>query len=150
MKTTPIHNSVKQWADRATLGVKSIIGWNRTREKNNREMIERTENRDRKQFKNEQYKKQRKKNKSRDSTVFSTIKQQSLSGFISLHIDLYWTVRRLLYLFQKQELNAVCRAVINLLVNERESVLLPQVCDHSTIDAIYYSIYWLIRVWYSS
>ena len=27
-----------------------------------------------------------------------------------------------------------------LLVNEQESVLLPQVCDHSTIDAIYLDI----------
>ena len=26
MKTKPIHNNVKQWADRAVLGVKSIIG----------------------------------------------------------------------------------------------------------------------------
>ena len=26
MKTKPIHNSVKQWADKALLGVKSIIG----------------------------------------------------------------------------------------------------------------------------
>ena len=30
MKTKPIHNSVKQWADRAVLGGKSIIGWIRT------------------------------------------------------------------------------------------------------------------------
>ena len=29
------------------------------------------------------------------------------------------------------------RSDINLLVIERESVLLPRVCDHSTIDAIY-------------
>ena len=89
MKTKPIHNSVKQWADRAVIGVKSLIGWFRTGEKKNREIIERTENRQRIQFKNEQYKKPRKKNKSRDSTVYSTMKQQSLSGFISLHNDLY-------------------------------------------------------------
>ena len=25
MKTRPIHNSVKQWADRAVIGVKSVI-----------------------------------------------------------------------------------------------------------------------------
>ena len=30
MKTKLIHISVKQWADRAVLGVKSIIGWIRT------------------------------------------------------------------------------------------------------------------------
>ena len=38
-KTRPIHNSVKQWADRAVIGVKSIIGWFRTGEKKNREII---------------------------------------------------------------------------------------------------------------
>ena len=60
MKTQPIHNSVKQWAERAKLGVKSILGWIRTEGKNNREIIERTENRERRQFKNEQYKKAKK------------------------------------------------------------------------------------------
>ena len=89
MKTKPIHNSVKQWVDREKLGVKSLIGWFRTGAKKNREIIERTENRQRRQFKNRQYKKPRKKNKSRDSTVYSTMKQQSLSGFIFLHNDLY-------------------------------------------------------------
>ena len=89
MKTKSIHNSVKQWADTAKLGVKSLIGWIRTGGKNNREIIERTENRQRTQFKNEQYKKPRKKKKSRDSTVYSTMKQQSLSGFMSLYNDLY-------------------------------------------------------------
>ena len=89
MKTKSIHNSVKQWADTAKLGVKSLIGWIRTGGKNNREIIDRTENRQRTQFKNEQYKKPRKKKKGRDSTVYSTMKQQSLSGFISLHNDLY-------------------------------------------------------------
>ena len=89
MKTKPIHNSVKQWADKALLGVKSIIGWIRTGGKNNREIIERAEDRQREQFKNEQYKKPKKKKKGRDSTVYSTMKQQSLSSFISLHNDLY-------------------------------------------------------------
>ena len=89
MKTKSIHNSVKQWADTAKLGVKSIIGWIRTGGQNNRDIIERNENRERRQFQNEQYKKPRKKSKSRDSTVYSTMKQQSLSGFISLHNDLY-------------------------------------------------------------
>ena len=55
----------------------------------NRDIIERNEKRERRQFKNEQYKKPRKKSKGRDSTVYSTMKQQSLSGFISLHNDLY-------------------------------------------------------------
>ena len=70
MKTRPIHNSVKQWADRVVIGVKSLIGWFRTGKKMNREIIQRTENRQRIQFKNEQYKKPRKKTKSRDSTVY--------------------------------------------------------------------------------
>ena len=89
MKTKSIHNSVKQWADTAKLGVKSLIGWIRTGGKNKKEIIERTENRQRKQFKNEQYKKPRKKSTGRDSTIYSTMKEQSLSGFISLHNDLY-------------------------------------------------------------
>ena len=33
MKKKLIHNSVKQWADRAVLGVKSLIGWFRTGER---------------------------------------------------------------------------------------------------------------------
>ena len=82
MKTKPIYNSVKQWVDRAKLGVKSIIGWIRKGGKNNREIIERTENRERRQFEKEQYKNPRKKNKGRGSTVYSTMKPQSLSGFV--------------------------------------------------------------------
>ena len=89
MKTRPIHNSVKQWADRAVIGVKSVIGWFRTGGKKNREIIERTENGQRAQFKNEQHKKPRKKIKSRDSTVYSTMRQTSLCGFIPLQINLY-------------------------------------------------------------
>ena len=89
IKTKSIHNSVKEWADTAKLGVRSIIGWIRTGGKNNREIIERIENREGRQFKDEQYKKPRKKSKGRDSTVYSTMKQQSLSGFISLHNNLY-------------------------------------------------------------
>ena len=50
---------------------------------------ERKEKRQRIQFKNEQYKKPRKKTKSRNSTVYSTMRQQSLCGFISLNNDLY-------------------------------------------------------------
>ena len=30
IKTRPIHNSVKKWADRAISGVKSVVGWFRT------------------------------------------------------------------------------------------------------------------------
>ena len=67
MKTKPIHKRVKQQADRAVIGVKSVIGWLRTGGKKNREIIERTENRQRIQFKNQQYKKPRKKTKSRHS-----------------------------------------------------------------------------------
>ena len=90
MKTKPIHNSVKQWADnRAVIGVKSVIGWFRTGGKKIREIIERAEKRQRDHFKNKQYKKPRKKTKSRDSTVYSTMRQQSLCGFISLNNDLF-------------------------------------------------------------
>ena len=70
METRPIYNSVKKQADRAISGAKSVVEWFRTGGKKNREIIERTENRQRIQFKNEQYKKSRKKNKSRGSTVY--------------------------------------------------------------------------------
>ena len=85
MKTKPIHNSVKQWADRAKLGVKSILGWIRTGGKKNREIIERTERR------HTAHKKQKNKKKTikGDSTVYSTSGQTSLCGFISLKNDLY-------------------------------------------------------------
>ena len=89
MKTRPIRNSVKKWVDRAISGAKLVVGWFRTGVKKNREIIETTENRHREQFKNEQYKKPRKKPKSRDSTVYSTMRQTSLCGFISLKNDLY-------------------------------------------------------------
>ena len=74
MKTRPIHNSVKKWADRAISAIKSVVGWFRTGGKKNREMIERTENRKRAQFKNEQYKKPQKKTKSRESIIYSTMR----------------------------------------------------------------------------
>ena len=89
MKTRPIHNSVKKWADRAISCAKSVVGWIRTGGKKNKEIIERTENRQREQFKTEQYKKSRKKTKSRDSTVYSTMRQTSLCGFTFLKNDLY-------------------------------------------------------------
>ena len=69
MHTKSIHNSVKEWADTATRGVKTLIGWIRTGGKNNRNIIEREEDRQRQRFKNEQYKKPRKKKKGRDSTM---------------------------------------------------------------------------------
>ena len=47
MKMGPIHNSVKQWEDRAVIGVKSVIGWFRSGGKKNREIIEIIENRQR-------------------------------------------------------------------------------------------------------
>ena len=47
MKTKPIHTSVKQWANRAVIGIKSVIRWFRTGGMKNREIIERTENRQR-------------------------------------------------------------------------------------------------------
>ena len=43
MKTRPIHNSVKKWADRAISGAKLVVGLIRTGGKKNREIIERTE-----------------------------------------------------------------------------------------------------------
>ena len=76
MKTRPIHNSVKKCADKAISGAKSVVGWFRTGEKMNREIIERAErveNRQRDHFKNEQYKKPQNKTKSRDSTVYCWI-----------------------------------------------------------------------------
>ena len=50
MKTRPIHNSVKKWAERGKNGVKSIIGWIRTGGKSNREIIERLEKQQRDHF----------------------------------------------------------------------------------------------------
>ena len=67
MKMRPIHNSVKKWADRAISSIKSVVRWIRTGGKKNREIIERTENKQRVQFKNEQ---QYKKTKSRDNTLY--------------------------------------------------------------------------------
>ena len=89
MKTRPIHNSVKKWADRAIRGAKSVVGWIRTGGKKNREIIERTEIQQGDYFKNEQYKKLQKKTKRRDCTVYSTMKQTSLRGFISPKNNLY-------------------------------------------------------------
>ena len=45
IKTRPIHNSVKEWADRAISGAKLIVRWFSTGRKKNREIIERAEKR---------------------------------------------------------------------------------------------------------
>ena len=50
MKTRLIHNCVKIWAERAKSGVRSIVGWIRTGGKNNREIIERVEKKQRENF----------------------------------------------------------------------------------------------------
>jgi len=89
MKTRPIHNSVKKRADRAISGAKSVVGWFRTGGKKNKEIIERAEKRQRDHFRHEAHKKPRKKTIKRDSTVYSTMRQKSLCGFISLKNDLY-------------------------------------------------------------
>ena len=89
MKTRPIHSSVKKWAKRAKSGTKSIIGWIRTGGKKNREIIARAKKRQRDHFRQETHKKPKKKPKGRDSTVYSTMRQTSLCGFISLKNDLY-------------------------------------------------------------
>ena len=65
-------------------GAKLVVGWIRIGGKKDRETIERTEIRQRVKFKNEQYKKPRKKTKSSNSTVYSTMRQTSLCSFISL------------------------------------------------------------------
>ena len=89
MKTRPIHNSAEKRKDRAISGAKSVIGWVRTGGKKNIEILERNEQRQRNQFKNEQFKKPRKKTIKRDSTVYSTMRQMSLCGFIYLKNNLY-------------------------------------------------------------
>ena len=75
-------------------GVKSMVGKIKTGGKNNREIIERVEKQKRDHFdtkhtRNQETKKPRKKIKGRDSTVYSTIRQISLCGFISLKNNLY-------------------------------------------------------------
>ena len=100
METRPIHNSVSEWAKQATSKVRSIVKRIKTEGKNNREVLERLEKRHRDHFWHKEHKKPREKTKGRDSTVYSTLRQTSLSGFRSLKNDLYWSVRGLLYLFQ--------------------------------------------------
>ena len=50
IKTRPTHNNENKWAERAKSGVKLIVGWIKTGGKNNREIIERVEKRQRDHF----------------------------------------------------------------------------------------------------
>ena len=75
MKTRPINNSVKKWAERAKSGVKSIVEWLRIGKIKNRAAIERLEKRNRDYFWHETHKNPKKKTKSRDSTIYSTMKK---------------------------------------------------------------------------
>ena len=64
--------------------------WIRVGGKNNKESIDRIEKRLRDYYWYEaHHKKPKKKTRSRDSTVYSTMRQTALSGFISLKNDLY-------------------------------------------------------------
>ena len=89
MKTRAINNSVSEWAKRSTGKCKSIIDWIRVRGKNNKESIDRIEKRQRDFNRQEAHKKPKKKKRNRDSTVYSTMRQTALSGFISLKNNLY-------------------------------------------------------------
>ena len=79
MKTKPITNSANKWAEQAACKVKAMVEWMKTRGKNNKEAIERLDRQNRDHFRHKAYKKPRKKNKGKDSTVHSTLRQTSLS-----------------------------------------------------------------------
>ena len=66
-----------------------IVDWIRIGGKNNKESIDRIEKRLRDYYRHEAHTKTKKKTKRRDSTVYSTMRQTSLSGFISLKNELY-------------------------------------------------------------
>ena len=66
MKTKPIHNSVKKWADIAISGAKSVIGWFRTGGKENRKIIERAEKRQRDHFRHKARKKNKRENNKKE------------------------------------------------------------------------------------
>ena len=89
MKTKAINNSVWEWAKWSTGRVRSIVDWIRVRGTNNKEAIDRIEKRQRDFYRHKAHKKPRKKKRNRDSTVYSTMRQTALSGFISLKNDLY-------------------------------------------------------------
>ena len=92
MKIRPFTNSVSKWTERATCKVKSIVEWIKTGEKNHKEVIERLEKRYKDHFRHEEHKKPRKKMKGRDITVHSTLRQTSLSGFVSISTNMYWSL----------------------------------------------------------
>ena len=50
MKTRPIYHSVRKWAERATSNVKSIVEWIKTGGRNNREVLDRLNKRQRYHF----------------------------------------------------------------------------------------------------
>jgi len=89
MKTRAINNSVREWAKRFTGKVKSIVNWIRVGVKNNKESIDRIEERLRDYYQHKAHKKPRKKTRRRDSTVYSTMRLTALCGFMSLKDDLY-------------------------------------------------------------
>ena len=90
MKTRPIHNSVKKWANWAKSGVKSILEWIRIEGKNNREVVINSERKSRAKIERPfptlgtPYQKPKKKTKRRGNTIYSTMRQTTLGGFISL------------------------------------------------------------------
>ena len=85
MRTRPITNSVSKWAKQAICTVKSIVEWIKTGGQHNREKLERLEKRYRDHFRHNAHKKPQKKKKGSDSTVHPTLRQTSLSGFVSLN-----------------------------------------------------------------
>ena len=89
MQTKPFNNSVREWAKRSTGKFKSIVDWIGVGGKNNKETIDRIEKILRDYYRHKAQKKPKKKMRSRDSTVYSTMRQTALSGFISLTNDLY-------------------------------------------------------------
>ena len=74
MKTRAINNSVREWSKRSTGKVKSIVDWIRVGGTNNKESIDRIEKRLRDYYRHEAHKKPKKKMRSRDSTVYSTLR----------------------------------------------------------------------------
>ena len=89
MKTRPIYRSVGKWADQASSIVKSIVERIKIGGKNNIAVLEILEKRYRDYFGHKAHKKSRKKTIGRDSTVYFTMRQTSLSRFISLLNNLY-------------------------------------------------------------
>ena len=88
MKTKAINNSVKKRAKWSTGRVRSILNWI-VRGTNNKEAVDRIEKRQRDFYRHEAHKKPRKKKRKKDSTVYSTMRQTALSGFIFLKNNLY-------------------------------------------------------------